>query len=120
MKRRWNQECRRSQKSWPEFARNVTAMGSSPISFSINQALDAVTRVSLVSAARKAERKGFSTFTVADHFNTPMAPFTALTVVATSTLRVAPYVLRQRLPPPQRSQLGRVTAELAPVIEALG
>lgn len=70
-------------------------MGSSPISFSINQALDAVTRQSLVTAAQEAERKGFATFTVADHFNTPMAPFTALAVVAeaTSTLRVAPYVL---------------------------
>ncbi len=70
-------------------------MGSSPISFSINQGLDASTRAALVAAARDAEAKGFTTFTVADHFNTPMAPFAALAIAAevTSSLRVAPYVL---------------------------
>lgn len=70
-------------------------MGTSPITFSINQGLDHVSRDGLVTAARDAESRGFATFTVADHFNTPMAPFTALAIAAevTSTLRVAPYVL---------------------------
>jgi probable F420-dependent oxidoreductase len=70
-------------------------MGSPAISFSINQGLEVVTRDGLVAAARSAEAKGFATFTVADHFNTPMAPFTALAVAAeaTETIRVAPYVL---------------------------
>jgi probable F420-dependent oxidoreductase len=65
------------------------------ISFSINQGLEHVTRDDLVGAARDAESRGFATFTVADHFNTPMAPFTALTITAeaTTNLRVAPYVL---------------------------
>ncbi len=63
--------------------------------FSINQGLDHVTRDDLITAARAAESKGYATFTVADHFNTPMAPFTALAIAAeaTTTLRVAPYVL---------------------------
>jgi probable F420-dependent oxidoreductase len=70
-------------------------MGSSAVAFSVNQAIEAVTRDDLVRAARDAETKGFAAFTVADHFNVPMAPFTALAIVAevTSTLRVAPYVL---------------------------
>ena len=70
-------------------------MASPPISFSINQGLEHVTRADLVTAAQAAEARGYVTFTVADHFNTPMAPFTALAVAAeaTSTLRVAPYVL---------------------------
>jgi probable F420-dependent oxidoreductase len=65
------------------------------ISFSVNQGLDHVRREDLVRAARDAESRGFATFTVADHFNTAMAPFAALAVAAevTSTLRVAPYVL---------------------------
>lgn len=68
---------------------------SSDITFSVNQGLEAVTRHDLVTAARDAEARGFATFTVADHFNTPMAPFTALAVAAeaTTSLRVAPYVL---------------------------
>jgi probable F420-dependent oxidoreductase len=70
-------------------------VGSSPITFSINQGLEHVTRDGLVAAARDAEARGFTTFTVADHFNTPMAPFAALAIAAevTTTLRVAPYVL---------------------------
>lgn len=65
------------------------------ITFSINQGLEQVTREDLVNAARKAETEGYATFTVADHFNTPMAPFPALATAAeaTTTLRVAPYVL---------------------------
>ena len=70
-------------------------MAEPSISFSINQRLDVVTGDGLRVAAREAESKGFATFTVADHFSTPMAPFTALAVAAeaTTTLRVAPYVL---------------------------
>ena len=68
---------------------------SAPIGFSVNQSLEAVTRDDLVREARAAEAKGFATFTVADHFNTPMAVFTALSIAAevTENLRVAPYVL---------------------------
>ncbi len=70
-------------------------MGAPPITFSVNQGLEATTRDDLVAAARDAEARGFATFTVADHFNTPMAPFTALMIAAevTETMRVAPYVL---------------------------
>ena len=70
-------------------------MADRAITFSVNQGLEVVTRDGLVKAARDAEAKGFATFTVADHFNTPMAPFVALTLAAevTTTIRVAPYVL---------------------------
>lgn len=73
----------------------VMRMASPSIAFSINQGLEHVTRADLINAAKTAEAKGYATFTVADHFNTPMAPFTALAVAAEATtdLRVAPYVL---------------------------
>ncbi len=67
-------------------------MGAPPITFSVNQGLEATTRDDLVAAARDAEARGFATFTVADHFNTPMAPFTALMIAAevTETMRSLP------------------------------
>ena len=52
--------------------------------------------------ARRVEDLGWSTLTIADHFDDALAPIPALMAAAdaTTTLRVGSMVLRQRLPPP--------------------
>jgi len=54
-------------------------------------------REAIIDAARDAERLGFSTFCVSDHFMAPLAPLIALQAVAdaTSTLRLTQTVLDQ-------------------------
>ena len=51
----------------------------------------------LVAAARRAEDIGYSTFSMADHFELPLAPLIALLAVAdaTTTLRITQTVLAQ-------------------------
>ena len=61
---------------------------SSPIS-------GAVDRTTLVERSKQLEDLGYSTATIADHFNEQLAPFSALMAIAesTTTLHIAPFVL---------------------------